>query len=232
MRHSRQRLVVAAAFLLILAACGGGTGAATGSTATSQGTTSSSAASSSSTTSSTTTTTEAAPPMSVELQLTEIVPADPDPLETILPLDGVTVSMSADGKYVFTFAAAEHGGIGVQVAGVADGVFASCDWKSVDEFPGDGEGTGCFWQSSEGFDTAEPVSNGDAPTQSVVVMLEVTIDSVTLIIGEDRFTGTGLRFDDGPLFVQIDPNTGGLAEPVTRRTGEIGAADLYTALNG
>ncbi len=171
-------------------------------------------------------------PTTVDLTLTDVVPADPDPLETILPLTGVSVVVNPDGHYVFTFAESLHGGVGVSLTGLPGNDLATCDWYSEEDFPGDGEGTGCLYQTADGFDGTEPESNGDAPPRSVVMMLQVTMDSVMLTIGDMTFTGTGLRFDDGPLFVQIDPNTGGLAEPVTRRAGEISAADLYSAISG
>jgi hypothetical protein len=160
------------------------------------------------------------------------VDPDPDPLETIEPLSGITVSMGEDGRVVFTFADSQHGGVGVQLTGLAEGQFSLCSWLSTDEFTGEGEGTSCFAQSAEGFFGVDPLPNGPAPTMSVLMDLVVTTDTVSITIDGTTFTGDGLRFDDGPVFVQIDPSTGELSEPVTRRTGTITAAELFAALNG
>lgn len=215
--------------LLLVAACGGGTGDAGTTTTTTAGATTGSTTSSS-TTSSTTTTTVAAPEP-VELTFEE-APPSADPLETILPLDGVTVSMNADGAYVLTFAESMYGGLSARLLGLADGEHVVCSWWAEADFEGEGEGTGCFSQTQAGYVGDPPYANGDAPTMSLVLMVEVTADSISLTVGDTTFTGTGLSVDDGPLFVQIDPNTGGLAEPVTRRTGIISASDLFAAING
>jgi hypothetical protein len=216
-QHLAKGLVVA----LLAAACGGGTGEAGSTTTTSTG----------DTTASSTTTTTMAAPEPVELML-ESVPPSTDPLETIEPLDGVTVTTDIDGAVVFTFAESMHGGISIRLLGLPDGQHVACSWYPSDAFAGDGEGTGCFSQTQTGYVGDEPYSNGDAPTMSVVVAMDVTADSITITVGDTAFTGTGLSLEDGPLFVQIDPNTGGLAEPVTKRTGEITAAELFAALGG
>lgn len=221
-QHLAKGLVVA----LLAAACGGGTGEAGSTTTTSTGGTN---ASSTTTTSPTTTTTTMAAPEPVELML-ESVPPSTDPLETIEPLDGVTVTTDIDGAVVFTFAESMYGGISIRLLGLPDDQHVACSWYPSDEFAGDGEGTGCFSQTQTGYVGDEPYSNGDAPTMSVVVAMDVTADSITITVGDTAFTGTGLSLEDGPLFVQINPSTGGLAEPVTRRTGEITAAELFAAL--
>lgn len=222
-QHLAKGLVVA----LLAAACGG-SGEAGSTTTTSTGDTT---ASSTTTTSPTTTTTTMAAPEPVELML-ESVPPSTDPLETIEPLDGVTVTTDIDGAVVFTFAESMYGGISIRLLGLPDGQHVACSWYPSDEFAGDGEGTGCFSQTQTGYVGDEPYSNGDASMMSVVVAMDVTADSITITVGDTAFTGTGLSLEDGPLFVQIDPSTGGLAEPVTRRTGEITAAELLTALGG
>ncbi len=226
---SLRRLSLLFGFALLVAACSSGGGDAT-TTSPPGGPVPPAPSSTSSTTTSTTVVDPSSAP--ADLVLAEVVPTDPDPLETIEPLTGVSVSSNSDGSYVFTFGESQYGGLGVRLTGLPESDLATCDWFSAEDFDGAGEGTGCFYQTADGFEVTEPVSNGDAPPSSVVMMLVVTMDSVTLTIGDMTFTGTGLRFDDGPLFVQIDPNTGGLAEPVTRRTGEITAADLYAAING
>lgn len=225
-----KRFVALAFVLLVVAACGGGTGDAGTTTTTTTGDTTGSTAASS-TTSTTTTTTTMAAPEPVELTL-EATPPSEDPLETIEVLDGVTVWRDADGAVVFAFAENLHGGLSVRLLGLEPGQHVVCSWYPAEDFDGDGEGTGCFAQTQDGFATDEPYSNGDAPPMSVVMMLEVTEDSVGVMVGGEIYTGTGLSIDDGPVFVQIDPNTGGLSEPVTRRTGTISAAELYAALEG
>jgi hypothetical protein len=54
--------------------------------------------------------------------------------------------------------------------------------------------------------------------------------TITLAVEGTEYTSQSIRFMDGPLFVQIDPNTGGLAEPVTRRLGDATGAELAAAL--
>ena len=226
----RRLITVIAAVAMIAAGCGDDDGSSTSVTTGSSTSTSSSTPSTSTTSSTTTTTTEPAPTV-VELEVTPYTDPDPDPMETIEPLTGVEVSTDADGNLVFTFADSQYGGLGVQLTGLPETDFLACDWYPEEDFPGDGEGTGCFAQTADAFVGSDPVSNGAAPPMSVVMAMTVTMDSVSVTLEGMTFTGDGLRFDDGPLFVQIDPNTGGLAEPVIRRAATISAADLYTALN-
>jgi hypothetical protein len=229
MRIANKYLFVAAAFVLLAAACGGGT-ESSGTTGATTGDTSG-PPDSTSTTTTTTNTTTMETPEPVDLAV-EAAPPSEDPLETIETLDGVTVHRNAAGAVVFTFAESLHGGLSISLLGLPAGTLVVCSWYAAAEFEGDGEGTGCFSQTAAGFVGDEPYSNGDAPAMSVVMSIEVTEDSISITVGDETFTGDGLSLDDGPLFVQIDPNTGGLSEPVTRRTGTITAAELFAALEG
>lgn len=178
------------------------------------------------TTAPTTTTTEA-PTRSVDVSFDEVVSAQPDPLETLEPLTGVTITVTRDGDVGFTFDAVEFGDPHVSLQGLPGGTNVVC--STYDE---DGtRRTQCFATTS-----TFPTDNHETPdlfppNTAWVPTLLVDGPTVSIEVDGTVYTGTSLQVEDGPVFVQIDPNTGGLAEPVTRRIGEISAADLAAALN-
>ena len=60
--------------------------------------------------------------------------------------------------------------------------------------------------------------------------LVLTEDSISITFDGRTFVGDALVIEDGPVMVAINPD-GSLRDPVTRRTGEITAAELYAAMN-
>ncbi len=175
----------------------------------------------------TTTAAPAAVFVSTPITLTEVVPDDPDPLETILPLTGVSVTTTAAGELGFTLPNQEFGDLVVRLLGVGEGQFIICS-----TFLDGTLTTQCFAQTPDGFF----LEDADVPAEfpgftAWVPKIAVTSDSISIEIDGVTYTGTGLQIEDGPVMVAINPD-GSLQNEVTRRSGEISAAELFTALGG
>lgn len=163
----------------------------------------------------------------MEVSFETPTPEDPDPLETIEPLTGVTLTVLPDGEFGFTFEEVRHGDPTVRLQGLPEGTSVLC----VTYVEDGSTTTQCLAQSGAEF----PVINYATPERfppntAWVPNVEVTGDTISIEVDGTVYTGNALVVEDGPTFVQIDPNTGGLAEPVTRRSGIITAAELAAAL--
>ena len=180
---------------------------------------------SSTTTSSTTTTTEA-PAGPIELVLAPVTVVDPNPKLTVVHLESVVVEM-IDGILGVTFDPPQ---VAVNVG------FEATNGDDVSCGPFDGvlrcgvfAADGSF--SAQLYDAAEP---GGLAYSERLVVFPATIDAaagtITVEVDGVLFTGDLINFMDGPVFTQIDVNTGGLAEEVTRIMGEATAAGLAAAL--
>jgi hypothetical protein len=167
--------------------------------------------------------------VSTDVAFDEVVAADPDPLETIEPLTGVQLTVTRDGHVGFTFDEVLYGDPNVRLQGLPAGYFLACS-TFVD---GGVTTTQCVVQTPTDFPVVDLPTPEDFPENTAwLPNVSVEGDAITVEIDGEVYSGGSLQVEDGPVFVQIDPNTGGLAEPVTRRTGEISAADLAAALNG
>jgi len=214
-----RKIVLLAAVALVAAACSSG-----GDSSDTTSTSTTAAAVTTTTAPPATTTTTEAPKGPSELALSPIVPEDPDPLETIEHLESVLVQM-VDGVLVVTFDPPQFGlNVGFQDA----------EGNNVDCGPGnDGEPLCSVFRPDGSFDT-EVFDLGDLTLDETMVAFPAAVSgpqgSMTVEINGTAYTGQVIEFMDGPLFVQINPNTGGLSEPITRIIGEATGAELAAAI--
>ncbi len=197
-------------------------------TSTTSTTTSTSTTTTTSTTTSTSTTTTTMPPSSsTPIDLAPSSVESTDPLETVLELDGVSLTTTRDGHVGFTFDMVEHGDPTAQLFGTPEGVFVSCS-----SFEADGVGlTQCLYQTPDGFGFEESETPEDFPPMTAwIPTIEVTESEISITVEGTTYTGTGLVVEDGPVMVAINPD-GSLQNPITRRTGEITSAELFAELN-
>ncbi|MDA2979752.1 MAG: hypothetical protein O3B42_08355 [Actinomycetota bacterium] len=158
--------------------------------------------------------------------LAPVTVVDPNPKLTVVHLESVVVEM-IDGILGVTFDPPQ---VAVNVG------FEATNGDDVSCGPFDGvlrcgvfAADGSF--SAQLYDAAEP---GGLAYSERLVVFPATIDAaagtITVEVDGVLFTGDLINFMDGPVFTQIDVNTGGLAEEVTRIMGEATAAGLAAAL--
>lgn len=149
------------------------------------------------------------------------MPADPDPLETIEHLESVLVEM-VDGALWVTFGPPQFGlNVGFEDT---EGNNISCGPDN------DGAPVCSVFRPDGRFDT-EVYDFAPLETQvAFPAAVSGPQSSLTVDINGTAYVGQVIEFMDGPLFVQIDPNTGGIAEPVTRIIGAATGAELAAAL--
>lgn len=185
------------------------------------------------------TTAEEAEPEVVATPVTLEAPAPPtDPLETINHLASVTFVPAAEGAWYVVFDQLYEDGMSVALESGGEEV-AVCeifaDPMTAMLTGGDAVTENCFDVPSF---LASTTVGPDPDTPPLGALFPFNVDEGTASItlagsdGNDlALTGDRLVFGAGPVMVQIDPATGGLAEPVTRWSGSIAVADLAAALD-
>ncbi len=173
----------------------------------------------SSVTSSTAAATTTTTPTPTSLSLRAVAQADPVDGLTIEHLESIEIQES-NGYLIAVFPQTDEE-ITVEVADAA-GTTVSCG-PNVD---GDQQ---CSIFGSDGSYTFEVFEPSPLPN-SVAFPATVTPDAVAVTVDGTTYEGVIVRFQVGPLFVQINPSTGGLTEPVTRMVGEASAAEIAAAL--
>lgn len=173
----------------------------------------------------------------IEVVLDAPAPAT-DPLETINPLGAVTfVPGAAPDTWYAVFDRFYEDGMSITLQNRGEDV-AVCD-IFAEPLSGLLEGgtavmTTC-WQTPEFLASLAVDPDPDVPPLGTVFPFTLEGGSASVTVSDPDGTATTLSgdtlvFGAGPLMVQIDPNTGGLAEPVTRWRGTISVADLEAAL--
>lgn len=216
---TNRLLLIIGVVALVAAACSSGEQSAD-TTATSSTTSTTAAAP----TSSTTTSTTEAPSEPTLLPLAPVVIEDDDPNLTIEHLESVMVHM-VDGFLVVTFDSPQF----AMNANVRD-----VSGNSVDCGRGNDGESRCDIFFADGSFVGEVYDLGDIVLTDNQIALPATVSgpqgSITIPVEGTDYSSQNIRFMDGPLFVQIDPNSGGIAEPVTRRLGDATGAELAAAI--
>ena len=218
MTQSFRHLTVSAIVVaLAVAACSSDD--ATSTTATVAALSSSVASPTSSVTSSTAADTTTTVPAPSSLTLETVVQNDPVDGLTIEHLESIEIQES-DAIFTAVFPETDEE-ITVEIVD-AGGTTVSCG-PNVD---GDQQ---CSIFGSDGSYTFEVFGPSSIPN-AVAFPATVTADSIDVTVDGTAYEGVVVRFQVGPVFVQINPNTGGLSEPVTRTVGEASAAEIAAAL--
>jgi hypothetical protein len=171
-----------------------------------------------------TTTTTEAPMGPTELALSPVEIADDDPLLTVEQLESVLVD-DVDGVLVVTFGPPQFGlNVGIE----------DVDGNRIECGPNLDGNQQCSVFMTDGSFDSEVYDLGDLTIDETMVGFPAAVSgpqgSITIEVNGVSYTSQVIKFMDGPLFVQIDPGTGGLSEPVTRIMGQATAAELAAAL--
>lgn len=149
---------------------------------------------------------------------------DPDPKLTVENFASVLVQ-DIDGVLVVTFGPAEFElNVGFENA---DGGDVNCGSNN------DGLPQCDVFNTDGSFDSEIYELAGvelDANQVGFPAVINGADGTITVEVNGTAHVGELINFMDGPLFVQIDVNSGGLANEVTRIMGEATAAELAAAL--
>ena len=168
-------------------------------------------------------------PEMVMLSLTPDPVGSTDELETVNPLEQVYVQ-PVEGGTAILFPIFESG-VTVTVDDTMQGVQASCTlWMDPTDSSFKAQ-CDTYNQSTGEFGGGDPLEILDDPMgYGFVAPLMADQDYVSLTIKGTVYMAQSARFGDEPNFVQIDPNTGNLSQPVTRTVGYATAAEIMAAL--
>jgi hypothetical protein len=151
---------------------------------------------------------------------------NPDPKLTVVHLESILVEM-IEGFLVVTFDQTLFG----LNAGIVDRGDSRIDcWNPLD----DSGTTTCSVFRADGSAAGEAYPLGDLVLTNEQIALPAVADATTgmiaIVVDGEVYESPKITFMDGPVMVQIDVNSGGFANEITRVMGEATAEELAAAL--